>query len=93
MANWLLQSNPQRWRLAEFLDEHPPAELSAWSVNRYLDQVSQGDNLALWQSGPNAGVVALGHATAQLMKPSVPLMPTGKTWNRPSEPAGGCRCD
>jgi hypothetical protein len=63
MAHWLLQSNPQKWPLAKFLEEHAPEELSAWSVNRYLDQVSQDDNLALWRSGPDAGVVALGHAT------------------------------
>jgi predicted RNA-binding protein with PUA-like domain len=63
MAHWLLQSNPQKWRLADFLEEHTPEELSAWSVTRYLDQVSEGDDLALWRSGRDAGVIALGHAT------------------------------
>jgi predicted RNA-binding protein with PUA-like domain len=63
MAHWLLQSNPQKWRIAEFLDEHAPDELHTWSVTRYLDQVSQGDDLVLWRAGSGAGVIALGHAT------------------------------
>jgi predicted RNA-binding protein with PUA-like domain len=64
MAHWLLQNNPQKtWRLAEFLDEHTPDELPAWSVTRYLDQVTEGDDVALWRTGPDGGVVALGHTT------------------------------
>jgi hypothetical protein len=51
MAHWVLQSNPERFRLAEFLDEHSPDELSAWSVTRYVDQVRHGDDLAVWQTG------------------------------------------
>src|SRR6266536_3521442 len=63
MAHWLLQNNPQKWRLAQFLEDHTLDELSAWSVHRYLDQVHDGDDLALWQSGSQAGVIALGHVT------------------------------
>jgi predicted RNA-binding protein with PUA-like domain len=63
MAHWLLQNNPRRWRLAEFLEEHTLDELGAWSITRYLDQVNAGDDLAMWQTDSNAGVIALGHAT------------------------------
>jgi len=63
MAHWLLQNNPRKWRLAEFLEEHTLDELGAWSVTRYLDQVSASDDLVMWLTGSDAGVIALGHAT------------------------------
>jgi predicted RNA-binding protein with PUA-like domain len=66
MAYWLLQSNPEKFRLAEFLNEHSPEELSSWSVTRYRDEVRQGDDLALWQTGSDGGVIALGHATGSI---------------------------
>jgi predicted RNA-binding protein with PUA-like domain len=63
MAHWLLQGNPQRWRMDDFFREHRADELRTWSVTRYLDQVHKGDDLALWRSGRDAGVIALGHVT------------------------------
>jgi predicted RNA-binding protein with PUA-like domain len=63
MGHWLLQGNPQVWRMDDFFREHPADELSTWLVTRYLDQVQEGDDLALWRAGPDAGVVALGRVT------------------------------
>jgi predicted RNA-binding protein with PUA-like domain len=63
MAHWLLQGNPQRWRIDDFFREHPADELTTWSVTRYLNQVHEGDDLALWRAGRDAGVVALGRVT------------------------------
>jgi hypothetical protein len=60
MAHWLLQANPQRWRIDDFFRENPPSALDAWSITRYLDKVAAGDDIALWRAGPDAGVVALG---------------------------------
>jgi predicted RNA-binding protein with PUA-like domain len=63
MAHWLLQGNPKRWRIADFLAEHSPEELTNWSVTRYRDELQPGDDLALWRTGPDAGVIALGQVT------------------------------
>jgi predicted RNA-binding protein with PUA-like domain len=63
MAHWLLQSNPERWRIDDFLAERGPEKLTSWSVTRYRDEVQAGDDLALWRTGPDAGVIALGEVT------------------------------
>ena len=63
MAHWLLQANPQRWRIDDFFRENPASALDAWSITRYLDKVAAGDDIALWRAGPDAGVVALGQVT------------------------------
>jgi predicted RNA-binding protein with PUA-like domain len=63
MAHWLLQANPQRWRIDDFFRENPASALDAWSITRYLDEVAAGDEIALWRAGPDAGVVALGQVT------------------------------
>jgi predicted RNA-binding protein with PUA-like domain len=63
MAHWLLQGNPERWRLADFLAERGPEELTTWSVTRYRHEVQPGDHLALWRTGSDAGVIALGEVT------------------------------
>jgi predicted RNA-binding protein with PUA-like domain len=64
MAYWLVQSNPARWRVREFFaDGH---QLEGWSITRYRDQIQQGDDLALWLAGRDAGVVALGVVTGDV---------------------------
>jgi predicted RNA-binding protein with PUA-like domain len=63
MAHWLLQSNPQRWRIADFLADRGSDELTTWSVTRYRDEVQPGDDFALWRTGRDAGVIALGQVT------------------------------
>ena len=60
MAHWLLQGNPNRWLVHDFFRDHTAAELTSWSVTRYLDDLSEGDGVALWLAGPDGGVVALG---------------------------------
>lgn len=60
MAYWILQSNP------EIYDTHGALEagtIDKWRVVRCLDEISPGDEFALWISGPNAGAYALGIIT------------------------------
>jgi predicted RNA-binding protein with PUA-like domain len=63
MAHWLLQGNPQRWRMDDFFREHPPDELTTWSITRYVGDAHEGDDVALWRAGRDAGVIALGQIT------------------------------
>lgn len=58
MAHWLVQSNPAKWRVREFFADGN--QLEGWSVTRYRDQIQEGDDVALWLAGRDAGVVALG---------------------------------
>jgi hypothetical protein len=61
MAHWLVQSNPAKWRVREFFADGN--QLENWSITRYRDQIQEGDDVALWLAGREAGVVALGVVT------------------------------
>jgi hypothetical protein len=37
-----------------------------WSITRYRDQIQEGDDVALWLAGHDAGVVALGVVTGEV---------------------------
>ena len=59
MSNWLFQGNPKRYPV---LDHLLDGEMEVdWSVTRHLDEISGGDNAALWVSGKRAGVYATGY--------------------------------
>jgi predicted RNA-binding protein with PUA-like domain len=64
MAHWLVQGNPAKWRVHEFFADGN--ELDSWSVTRYRDQIQQGDDVALWLTGRDAGVVGLGTVTGEV---------------------------
>jgi predicted RNA-binding protein with PUA-like domain len=64
MAHWLVQSNPTKWRVREFFADGN--QLESWSITRYRDQIQEGDDVALWLAGPDAGVVALGVVTGDV---------------------------
>jgi uncharacterized protein DUF3883/EVE domain-containing protein len=64
MAHWLVQSNPGKWRVREFFADGN--QLEGWSITRYRDQIQEGDDVALWLAGRDAGVVALGVVTGDV---------------------------
>lgn len=58
---WLLQCNPTKWRIHDFVsDGH---EINAWTVTRHLGEIGPDDDVALWLTGGSGGVVAVGHTT------------------------------
>jgi hypothetical protein len=61
MGHWLVQGNPAKWRAYEFFADGN--ELESWSISRYRGQLREGDDVALWLAGPDAGVVGLGIIT------------------------------
>jgi hypothetical protein len=79
MAHWLVQGNPAKWRVHEFFADGN--QLDNWSITRYRDQIQEGDDVALWLAGREAGVVALGTATGSgggcLRRPRPLLGPAG----------------
>ena len=66
MAHWLLQANPAKWDVDAFFDRYGASGLTSWSVTRYRDRIEAGDDIALWISGPEGGVIALGEVTGQV---------------------------
>lgn len=58
MAYWILQANPARYRLADALTE--AARVASWTITRRRDEIAAGDRFALWSTGRQAGVYALG---------------------------------
>ncbi len=54
-AAWIFQANPKAYDLVGAIRELP--EL-AWLVRQHADQIEIGDPVFLWESGPDAGIVA-----------------------------------
>lgn len=61
MARWILQSNPERYRLLDALRDG--FDVQTWTVSRYLREITAGDEVAMWVAGPDAGVHVLGEIT------------------------------
>jgi|GEM_PF-1904050 len=59
--SWIFQANPERFDLLGVLK--PGAEI-AWSVNQNRSDVTVGDKVYYWMSGPNAGIYGVGRVTA-----------------------------
>jgi hypothetical protein len=64
VARWILQCNPERYRLRDALRDG--FDVRSWTVSRYLWEIGPGDKAAMWISGPSAGVYALAVIIEQL---------------------------
>ena len=53
---WILQGNPERFELRAYLNQ----QRIYWLVNRYASEFQRGDQVLLWESGANGGIVAYG---------------------------------
>ncbi|MGH2614359.1 MAG: EVE domain-containing protein [Thermomicrobiales bacterium] len=54
---WLFQANPNRYRIRDSLSRE---EEEWWNLNQHRNEVGVGDRVAIWVSGPDAGIYALG---------------------------------
>jgi hypothetical protein len=61
MANWIFQGNPTRSNVMQLIERAEP--ITSWSITHHVGELRAGDNAALWVSGRNAGVYALGTVT------------------------------
>ena len=61
MAYWLLQGNPAHWRIRDFFTDGHTS--TVWTIRRFKDMIAPGDEVALWLSGKQGGVVAVGAVT------------------------------
>jgi predicted RNA-binding protein with PUA-like domain len=53
---WIFQSNPNYYDLTGAIDEL--TEIT-WAVNQYKKQIHAGDKVYLWESGKDAGILAV----------------------------------
>lgn len=70
MANWtwIFQAKPGDWELRRQLAEQPRAQ---WKVATFAGEMKIGDAVYLWESGPNAALLAKCRLTS---KPAVQLL-------------------
>jgi 5-methylcytosine-specific restriction protein A len=61
VARWILQCNPERYRLREALRDG--YRIRSWTVARYLRDITPGDEVAMWISGSDGGIYVLGEVT------------------------------
>ena len=61
MRHWILQANPRRYRLLDALRDS--YEISSWSIAHLREEIAPGGEFALWLSGEERGVYALGVVT------------------------------
>lgn len=54
---WVFQANPTIFDIDRAVSEEPEM---TWVVRQYAKEVSRGDRVYIWRSGPEAGVIATG---------------------------------
>lgn len=57
VRHWLFQANPARYRIHESLKLEKD---EWWNLNQHASEVRIGDHVAIWISGAEAGIYALG---------------------------------
>ncbi len=67
-TTWLFQANPQVWNLEEKLEPMQIGDEDTWTVSRYKAEIAEGDRVLLWQSGPHAGLYAVGQVVGELFE-------------------------
>lgn len=55
--HWLFQANPERYRIRQSLKLETD---EWWNLNQHADKVKVGDSVAIWLSGSEAGIYAVG---------------------------------
>jgi HJR/Mrr/RecB family endonuclease len=61
--DWIFQCNPKLFDLASALESSVRSN-DWWAVNQNRQLVSPGDRVFFWQTGPSAGMLAIGRVTS-----------------------------
>ena len=69
---WLFQANPRFWDLERDLESRTEGDSDSWLVTRMGNEMEPGDSIVFWQSGPNAGIYALGVLTSRVHERPTP---------------------
>jgi hypothetical protein len=60
-SSWIFQANPDRYDIDAALKD---LDIIHWAVPQYTHQISAGDDVVIWRSGPESGVVGAGKTLA-----------------------------
>jgi restriction endonuclease Mrr len=60
--DWVFQCNPKRFDLASLIESG--TQNDDWTMSRHRQEVSPGDRVFFWQTGPDARLLAVGHVTS-----------------------------
>lgn len=61
-SSWIFQSSPTQYDLASALKVLKDV---TWLVNQYQHEVHAGDSVFLWETGPQAGILAVGAISSE----------------------------
>jgi 5-methylcytosine-specific restriction enzyme B len=71
-SSWLFQANPKMYDLSAALKDFNVGDEDDWTVSRFADEMQPGDQVTLWQGGPQAGIYALGILTSSAFERDAP---------------------
>jgi predicted RNA-binding protein with PUA-like domain len=63
MAYWLLQCNESHWRIRDFFTDGRTG--TVWHIRQHWKRMSPGDGVAVWLSGKDGGVAAVGQVAGE----------------------------
>ena len=69
--DWLFQCNPKRFDLAKFLEDG--GVVNWWTMNQGKNLVSPKDRVFFWQTGEQAGLLAIGRVTSPVYQKENPF--------------------
>lgn len=59
---WIFQGNPDIFDMEKYINSK---EDITWTVTRYSDEIEVGDEVFIWRSGENAGIIALANVISR----------------------------
>ena len=65
---WIFQWNPKVFGGNNYLDDKEPGYSADWSVNRYRNDIFDGDRMLLWRSGSESGIYAVATLKGEVFK-------------------------
>ena len=86
--HWLFQANPNQWDLSANLGRWPIGGDETWTVTRYREQMSPGDDVVLWQAGKHSGIYGFARFESPRSRPR--SLTSGPA--TPPTLSGRCRC-
>lgn len=83
--HWLLVANPDVWDVWDWAESDEDFE--GWTISQSYDEITNGDKVALWISGPEAGIYAIGRTTSGAETFVPPTVNEARRWKKKPDPA------
>jgi len=83
MRRWIFQANPKHYEIVEALTA---LDEIRWRVPQYTDEIRPGDEVVIWRSGSESGIVGVGMVVSNPFESMLPPAESGFVLN--AEPEG-----